>query len=232
MTQEQAAEAFSLSKSGYIKVEDGERGLKADRIAKAAQIFNVTPADVLAAPGVPAGIDIDQAQEMTAAISLSGLPVFGEVAAGRWIEIDDHVDEPEYDPVPVLPDARWNARDQYGLVVRGTSINRIALDGDILACVNAVAARYVPREDDLVIAELRRHAGHLRQRTAKRFSRKNSHVELWPDSDDPRWQKPIIIPNGASPLDYQTEDEDGRIDVAIVALVTWVHRPIQRRRRG
>ena len=232
LTQEAAADAFGLSKSGYIKIEDGDRGLKADRIAKAAEIFGVPPADVLSAARDEQNERIERAQEMTAANKGPGLPVIGEVAAGRWIEVDDHVDEPEYDPVPVNPDNRWPAEDQYGLVVRGTSINRVAIDGDILSCVNAIAARYRPKEDDLVIAEMRRHAGHLRQRTAKRFVRQSTHIELWPDSDDPRWQTPIIIPMGDSPLDYYTEDEDGRIDVAIVALVTWVHRPIQKRRRS
>ena len=36
--------------------------------------------------------------------------------------------------------------------------------------------------------------------------------ELWPDSDDPRYQTPIIIPNGG---------EDGDIEVQIVALVLY-----------
>jgi SOS-response transcriptional repressor LexA len=176
--------------------------------------------------------DIAKAQEETAAREHASLPVIGEVAAGRWLEADDHVDVPAYDPVPVQPDARWRVEDQYGLVVRGTSLNRIAVDGDILACVSAVAIRYKPAEDDLVIVEMRRNSGLLRQRTAKRYMKQNSHIELWPDSDDPRWQKPIIIPKGPTALESMIEDEDGRIEVSIIALVTWVHRPIQRRRRA
>lgn len=176
--------------------------------------------------------DIAKAQEETAKQEPAFLPVIGEVAAGRWLEADDHVDAPEYDPVPVQPDSRWRKEDQYGLLVRGTSLNRIALDGDILACVNAIAARYKPREDDLVIVEMRRNAGLLRQRTAKRYMRQGTHVELWPDSDDPRWQKPIIIPHGLNALESALDDDEGRIDVSIIALVTWVHRPIQRRRRS
>lgn len=175
--------------------------------------------------------DVMKAQEETARREPAYLPVVGEVAAGRWLEADDHVDAPEYDPVPVHPDPRWKVEDQYGLVVRGTSLNRVAIDGDILACVNAVAARYRPREDDLVIVEMRRNAGLLRQRTAKRYMKQSTHVELWPDSDDPRWQTPIIIPQGANALDSVLEDEDGRIDVSIIAMVTWIHRPIQKRRR-
>lgn len=238
MTQEQAAERFGLSKSGYVKIEDGERGLKSDRATRAAEIFGVTIAEVIGGHAAPGGEwladpAIVKAMEETAAREPAFLQVVGEVAAGRWLEADDCVDEPEHDPVPVHPDPRWRADAQYGLVVRGTSLNRIALDGDILACVDAYVANYEPREDDLVIVEMRRNAGLLRQRTAKRYMRQSTHVELWPDSDDPKWQKPIIIPHGPTPLEAMIEDEDGdgRIAVTIAALVTWVHRPIQRRRR-
>lgn len=198
-----------------------------DTLAKLAVPLATTP-EWLAYAIDPA---IQKAQEETAKREPAYLPVIGEVAAGRWLEADDHVDAPEYDPVPVQPDPRWKVEDQYGLVVRGTSLNRVAIDGDILACVNAIAARYRPREDDLVIVEMRRNAGLLRQRTAKRYMKQATHIELWPDSDDARWQTPIIIPQGSSPLESVLEDEDGRIEVSIIAMVTWIHRPIQKRRR-
>lgn len=175
--------------------------------------------------------DIEAAKAATAAMPPASLPVVGEVAAGRWLEADDHVDVPPYDPVPVQPDSRWPVEAQYGLMVRGTSLNRVALDGDILACVDAITARYRPREDDLVIVEMRRNAGLLRQMTAKRYMRLSTHIELWPDSDDPRWQTPIIIPHHEDGLSSAVEDEDGRIEVRIKAMVTWIHRPMQRPRR-
>jgi SOS-response transcriptional repressor LexA len=175
--------------------------------------------------------DIEAAKAATAAMPPASLPVVGEVAAGRWLEADDHVDVPPYDPVPVQPDSRWPVEAQYGLMVRGTSLNRVALDGDILACVDAITARYRPREDDLVIVEMRRNAGLLRQMTAKRYMRLSTHIELWPDSDDPRWQTPIIIPHPEDGLSSAVEDDDGRIEVRIKAMVTWVHRPMQGPRR-
>lgn len=46
-TQDKAAVKFGLSKSGYIKVESGERKLSDTRIAKAAEIYGVTPAEVV-----------------------------------------------------------------------------------------------------------------------------------------------------------------------------------------
>jgi len=45
---EDAAEAFGLSPSGYNKLEYGDRKLSAERINKAAMIYAVTPAEVLA----------------------------------------------------------------------------------------------------------------------------------------------------------------------------------------
>ncbi|POR42538.1 LexA family transcriptional regulator [Methylobacterium sp. V23] len=201
---------------------------KLDTMQKLAESLGADPAWL--AYGVSG--DIVKAQEETAEQEDDSLPVKGEVAAGRWLEADDHVDVPAYDPVPVKPDSRWRREHQYGLVVRGSSLNRIAIDGDILACVDAIAIRYKPAEDDLVVVEMRRNAGLLRQRTAKRYMKQGNHVELWPDSDDPRWQKPIIIPQGPTALESMIEDEDGRIEVSIIALVTWVHRPIQRRRRA
>lgn len=239
MTQEQAASAFGLSKGGYIKIEDGDRGLKADRIAKAAEIFGVQPADIIGglgdiSPGYSPTFEdalLERARAATAEIGSEVLPVVGEVAAGRWLEIDEFVDAPAFDPVPVRPDPRWPAEHQYGLVVRGESINRFAVDGDVLVCVSAIPTRYRPNDGDLVIVELRRSAGLLRQRTAKRFLRTETHVELWPDSDHERWQKPIIIPKGPTPLEFFLEEEGGGIEAEIVAFVTSAVRQVQRWRR-
>lgn len=230
LSERGAAEKAGLSAAGIRNLREGKsQSPRLETLRKLAPILQTSPEWL--AFGVDE--DIARAQEASAALAHSpSLKVIGEVAAGRWLEADDHVDVPEFDPVPVQPDQRWRVEDQYGLVVRGTSLNRIAIDGDILACVDAVAARYRPAEDDLVIVEMRRNAGLLRQRTAKRYMKQGTHVELWPDSDDPRWQKPIIIPQGPTALESMIEDEDGRIEVSIIALVTWVHRPIQRRRRS
>lgn len=178
------------------------------------------------------GDEIPVVQARAGELVSRSLPVIGEVAAGRWLEAEEHVDEPLYDPVPVQPDPRWPFEEQFGLVVRGNSLNRVAIDGDILACVNLTAVGREPTPDEIVIVEMRRFAGFLRQRTAKRFVPTETHLELWPDSDDPRWQNPIIVPKGKSAREFVYDDDEGRIDVGVTALVTWVHRPIQRRRRS
>ncbi|GEL44269.1 hypothetical protein MEX01_48600 [Methylorubrum extorquens] len=228
LSERGAAEKSNLSASAIRNIREGKsQSPRLETIRKLAPTLKVTP-EWLAFGGED---EIEAAKAASAAMPPASLPVVGEVAAGRWLEADDHVDVPAYDPVPVQPDSRWPVEAQYGLVVRGTSLNRVALDGDILACVDAITARYRPREDDLVIVEMRRNAGLLRQMTAKRYMKLSSHIELWPDSDDPRWQTPIIIPHPEDGLISTIDDDDGRIEVAIKAMVTWVHRPMQRRGR-
>lgn len=228
LSERGAAEKSKLSASAIRNIREGKsQSPRLETIRKLAPTLKVSP-EWLAFGG---DADIEAAKEASADLPPASLPVIGEVAAGRWLEADDHVDVPLYDPVPVQPDPRWPIEAQYGLVVRGSSLNRVAIDGDILACVDAIQARYVPREDDLVIVEMLRNAGLLRQMTAKRYMRQGTHVELWPDSDDERWQTPIIIPLPEDGLSSSLEDDDGQIQVRIKAMVTWIHRPVQKRRR-
>ncbi len=51
LTQERAAEALGLSKSGYIKKEHSERALKDDFIRRACEVFGVSPEHILGGPG-------------------------------------------------------------------------------------------------------------------------------------------------------------------------------------
>lgn len=59
-TQEEAAGKFGLSVKGYIKVETGERGLKKERIEKAARIYGVSVAVILGSEPPPTPVDVSQ----------------------------------------------------------------------------------------------------------------------------------------------------------------------------
>lgn len=73
-THERAAAEMGISRSGFIKLERGERKLSDKTIARAAQVFGVPPAAILSEnPG--------------------SVPVVGRVGAGALIS-------PEYDQVP------------------------------------------------------------------------------------------------------------------------------------
>ncbi|UMY19095.1 LexA family transcriptional regulator [Methylobacterium organophilum] len=223
LSERGAAERSDLSASAIRNIREGKsQSPKLETIRKLAPTLETTP-EWLA-------FGIEAAIPPPALIAPQLLPIVGEVAAGRWLEAQDIVDVAPFDPIPVTPDPRWPEEAQYGLVIRGTSLNRFAEDGDVLACVDAVAARYRrPRDNDLVIVEMRRDAGFLRQLTAKRYMRQGNHVELWPDSHDERWKKPIIIPLTENGLGAEIDDEDGRIEIRVKAMVTWLHRSMRRR---
>ena len=143
-----------------------------------------------------------------------GLPYIGEVAAGQWLETPPFEADPSV-TIPVI-DIRHPPQAQYALGVRGTSVNRIAPPGSVLLCLDMAAADVTVSNGDLVIVQRRRNQGGLVEVTAKRFRRRSPTViELVPDSDDPRWQQPIVLDEA-----HAGEDEE----IAVIALVTGVYR--------
>ncbi|WP_267422716.1 S24 family peptidase [Methylobacterium sp. GC_Met_2] len=166
--------------------------------------------------------DLRRAMEETAERAGQLMPVLGEVAAGRWLEVEQHIDESRYDPAPITPDPRWRREAQYGLVVRGTSLNLYAADGDTLHCLDIGASGRLPVNGDLVIVEKVRDSGQLRERTAKAYHEgENQFVELRAYSDDPRWDEPIHVPHRI--FSYALEKG---LSVEIVAIVLGAYRPM------
>lgn len=138
------------------------------------------------------------------------LPIAGEVAAGQWLEVDSIVDAPAYTGLSLTADPRFPADAQYAVVVRGTSIDRVAPDGALLHCVDPRMIRRAPQGGDLVIVERTRHGGQDRERTAKRYRPTKTGHEFWPDSTDPR-HKPIRV-------DHEAEPEEGT-SIQVIGLV-------------
>jgi SOS-response transcriptional repressor LexA len=149
-----------------------------------------------------------------------GMPVRGEVAAGLWHEIEGIVDASPFEPIPMAFDPRYPKEAQYGLVVKGTSVNKVAQPGDVLICLDLAMTSIDPRPGDLVIVERTRHQGSEREVTAKRLRREGKLLLLLPDSTDPRWQQ-------ATKLNEKKANPD--IDVSVIAIVSGVWRPIRDR---
>lgn len=138
---------------------------------------------------------------------IDGIPVMGEVAAGVWREVQFQAEE----PLSVLFLAP--TRDQWkghllGAVVRGESLNKIARDGDVLVVESIAETGSEPRDGDLVLVERRRDQNGIIEVTAKRLKK----AKLVPESDDPRFQKPL-----------QLGEHDGEI-VQIIGIVHYIIR--------
>jgi hypothetical protein len=151
--------------------------------------------------------------------SSDAIRIKGEVAAGLWLEIDGS-DEPEFEDHPVPFHPNYAREAQYGLIVRGTSINRVAAPGDVLQCIDLAISGLEPVSEDLVIVERRRAQAGQREVTAKRYRPSGKTIELVPDSDDARWANPFVIKPGRAPKD----DEE----IAVIAIVVGIYKPMRR----
>ncbi len=223
LTQQELADAASTSQPQIRRLEAGERKLTKEWAERLAPALGIS-AETLLFP--PANLNEPEGEDGPGWTidGEAGLDVPGEVAAGRFLTVDTAVDETIYERAPVVPDSRYPRKAQYGLVVRGTSINQIAIDGDILHCVDIGISGHQPQNGDLVIVEQIQFGGHLRERTAKVYRvAEGGSVELHPDSDDPRWQEPIHVPRRE--LEWKPRED---LQVAVRAFVIGTYRPMQK----
>lgn len=126
-------------------------------------------------------------------ITPRGLVIRGEVAAGLWLEADLFEDEKKEQSNLFGGDKRYASEAQYLLRIKGESLNRIARDGDFILCVDYGLAGFEITSGDLVVVERSRDGGHTFERTAKRIFRHNDEIELRPESNDPRFQEPVVF---------------------------------------
>jgi transcriptional regulator with XRE-family HTH domain len=100
-TQQQAADAFNMSRGGYIKIEDGERRLELKRIRQAAEIYGISEAEVVSAR--------------------SNVPLIGYVGAGSEMHYYGNGD-PLHDEAAMPPGGNENT---VAVEVRGDSLGAI-----------------------------------------------------------------------------------------------------------
>jgi len=141
------------------------------------------------------------------------MPVRGEVAAGVWREVEDL----DLDPIPVAAHPDFPAAAQYGLLVRGNSMNLIARDSEYLHVVDVLDTGFAPRPGDLVVVQKRRH-GRV-EATVKRLAANGTGLALKAESDDPRYQGDLPL----GPSDDETE-------IVISGIVIGKYTPIFRGR--
>lgn len=106
LTLEKAAEAMSISKGQYVKLERGERRLTADYIVRAADAFGVTPSDIIGKSAT--------------------VPLVGYVGAGQYVEA---INNGGIDEVDAPADAN---PDTVAAIVRGESMLPLFYDGWVL----------------------------------------------------------------------------------------------------
>jgi transcriptional regulator with XRE-family HTH domain len=178
LTLAQLADRVGTSHATIQRLESGKMRLNQDWIDKISAALSVQISEIFG-DIVPATPD--------------GLPVLGEVQAGVWRETEI-ADEPKHGSLPIGLDPRYSGKRQFALVVRGESMNRVVQDGAYIVCVSWADLGRAPRDNDLVVVERRRDG--MVETTVKRIKLQDKKVWLTPDSDDPRWQAPIVFDGG------------------------------------
>lgn len=199
-TAADAARAMGIEAGTYRAHEEGRGTFK--HLPRYAKFFGVT-LEFLALGKLPSKTGTEAKHQPIVDNSLEGLQVKGFVHAGVWQE--SYAPEGEVTTVPVAAIAGFPRERTYALQIKGDSINRRAKDGSYAICVEWHG---IPVTGDVVVVEKRKNG--FFQATIKEVRVRNGKIELWPDSDSPAHQDPIIV---------KKEDlEDGE-EVAVVAKV-------------
>lgn len=138
----------------------------------------------------------------------------GEVGAGMWLMVDELSDLSFSREASAFPtDTNYPAAKQYDLIVRGTSIDCFAADGERVRCVNLDATDLV--HGDYVHVQRYSEQRSRIENTIKRAFNVAGRWELRFHSNDPRWegQPPLILGSG------ETEQ------VEIMGIALWKFRP-------
>lgn len=202
----------------YFSQDFSKPALPSDFVAKLLPVLvgkgehPITREDILAL--APDSItDLEAAS--TPARAAQALEIKGQVAAGLWMEAG--LFETDATKRATLSgDLRYPPESQYLLEINGESLNRIARNGDFILCLDFMEAGIEIKSGDLVVVERSRDGGHTIERTAKRILRHNGQIELHPESDDPRFQEPVV---------YNEHDEEAT-EVRIIAKILSVIRQI------
>lgn len=219
LTQDEAADAMSVSRGQYIKLERGERRLTEDYIVRAAKAFGVSPNQIIADGDHDDDGDIGILD--TAAPGF--LPYAGVTQAGVFVDIELHSNhEPQV--VAIAPDPRYRRARQMVFQVLGDSMNKAGIhDGMFAVGVEYMdfVEHYRPIESgDIVVVERLRFDGQERERTIKRYWEEPNGVALLPESTNEH-HKAIFIPRNS-----MIEGEEIRILAYVTGAYSLFGKPI------
>ena len=205
--------AFQVAKKAVLGdsyVRDILRGRTASpnaaNLGKLADALETTPSYLM-------GRDMGESTVRPVAAKVEGVRVLGRVAANSWQTVEDDVEQDEEAVERVPSVSGYPVEWQFGMIVEGNCLNKIAADGDRLVCLDLIKSQVDIAEDDLVIVERRKFGGLMRQLTAKRVKRTSQGFELWPESTDPAHQEPIVL-----------KDIPDDVEIRVWAKVLWILR--------
>ncbi|MGJ0505917.1 MAG: hypothetical protein ACR652_02035 [Methylocystis sp.] len=115
---------------------------------------------------------------------------------------------------PDAPDPRFPAEAQFDLRVEGSSVDKLAREGELLRCVDVDGAGLRVATGDIVVIE--RQRGEITELIGKRVLRQGDALELWSESTLDYWREPVIRHHHADRADPGPR---------IIGKVLYAHRP-------
>ncbi len=177
-----------------IAKQISKNSLSKEWAQRIAPHLDVTPNELLFGPQVPN-------------LKISTVPVLGETAAGRWVEMD-YATSSRFSAVPAVP-GRYESANQIAYLVVGDSMDEARiLDGDYVICIPYFEARTRITNGDNVVVE--RTRGTLKERSCKQIEITGTGYDLVSRSSDPRHKEVIAVPRIPS---------DAKVDGAMVEIV-------------
>ena len=200
---------------------------RTDKLAALAQVLGVPVAILISEishQGERRAAD-DVETGVSSALSVSQVQVCGEVQAGVWKEAQEWPASDWYG-ITVPYDAAYASLKRYGLVVKGQSMNRVFQEGSVVIVVNFSELGRRPRNGDYVVAMQRSTMSDSFEATIKAVQIKdNGQMVLWPQSTEPEFQTPIILPAPEETVCHSAAESP---DVTILALVIGSYMPMPR----
>lgn len=191
LTLAELAEQAGLTPGYLSRVERGERALSMPALADIAAALGCSSSDLLAATLPPVNVPVKE------------IEVIGEVQAGVWRQALQWPEEERYRLV-VHVNPAYAHLPQYGLVVKGPSMNEIYPHGTIAVCVRVMDLGRDPLSGEKVVVLRRSDHDDEMEATIKEFRQHpDGSYWLWPRSSDPEFQQPwrLKVNDGLSVMD-------------------------------
>jgi len=209
---EKAAKRFNWNVNSYKAHESGRNGFGISDAKRYAHAFGVSTAWLQTGEGEEPKQQPTRDGLASSSASIGMVRVTGKVAANSWLSVEDM--DFSYEDIDYVPSVGGYPTEwQFGLVVEGNCLNKIAQNGDRLVCLNTIAAGVDLEPGDLAIIERKRFSGQMVMRTAKRVRQAANGFELWPESTDPLHQEPIKL--------YDVPEDE---NIEVIGKVLWILR--------
>lgn len=178
-----ASDRFGWSEHTYKSHENGNRGIKPPVAKIYAAAFKVSQSWLLTGEGALPRVDEEH--------SVTTIPVFGEAAAGVWMESFD-IPIDDITTIPVIPDPRYPVNAQYARKVVGNSVSNRVRNGEY--CIFVRYENYPGGPELGKLVDVERHRSGMREHTVKVFM--GDHLAT--DSRELARQQELRLTNGDS----------------------------------